>query len=181
MLRAAERRRLFYVYDTLTNSNTTKTANTANTEVNDHRQHRNLFANIAKRSRYFVVAPAKMDALSEIRGQVEVGSRYYEGAAAGTVMIGEAAECEAYRDLFGWPEAVIQIRPDGSDVTAVLNDLDSDPERVAAIGRRNAKEALLRHDWVYRWNEMFRVAGIKPSPRMAARERRLKDMADFAI
>jgi hypothetical protein len=179
MLRAAERRRLFYMYDTLTNSNTTKTANTANTEVNDHRQHRDLFANIAKRSRYFVVAPAKMDALSEIRGQVEVGSRYYEGAAAGTVMIGEAADCEAYRDLFGWPEAVIQIRPDGSDVTAVLSDLDSDPERVAAIGRRNAKEALLRHDWVYRWNEMFRVAGIKPSPRMVARERRLKDMAGF--
>jgi len=100
MLRAAERRRLFYMHDTLTNSNTTKTANTANTEVNDHRQHRDLFANIAKRSRYFVVAPAKMDALSEIRGQVEVGSRYYEGAAAGTVMIGEAADCEAYRDLF---------------------------------------------------------------------------------
>jgi hypothetical protein len=167
------------VYDTLTNSNTTKTANTANTEVNDHRQHRNLFANIAKRSRYFVVAPAKMDALSEIRGQVEVGSRYYEGAAAGTVMIGEVADCEAYRDLFGWPEAVIQIRPDGSDLTAVLSDLDSDPERIAAISRRNAKEALLRHDWAYRWNEMFRVAGIKPSPRMAARERRLKDMAGF--
>jgi hypothetical protein len=40
-------------------------------------------------------------------------------------------------------------------------------------------EALLRHDWVYRWNEMLRVAGIEPSPRMAARERHLKDMADF--
>jgi hypothetical protein len=26
---------------------------------------------------------------------------------------------------------------------------------------------------------MFRIAGIEPSPRMAARERRLKDMADF--
>ena len=138
-----------------------------------------LFANLAKRSQYFLVAPAKMDALSETRGQVEVGSRYYEGAAAGTVMIGEAADCEAYRDLFGWPEAVIQICPDGSDLTAVLSDLDSEPERTAAISRRNAKEALLGHDWVYRWNEMFRIAGIEPSPRMAARERRLKDMADF--
>jgi hypothetical protein len=80
---------------------------------------------------------------------------------------------------FGWPEAVIQICPNGSDLTAVLSDLDSDPERIAAISRRNAKEALLRHDWVYRWNEMFRVAGIEPSPHMAARERHLKDMADF--
>lgn len=120
-----------------------------------------------------------MDDVSGTRGQVEVGARYYEGAAAGTVMIGEAADCEAYRDLFGWPEAVIQICPDGSDLTAVLHDLDSDPERIAAISRRNAKEALLRHDWAYRWNQMFRIAGIEPSPRMATRERRLKDMADF--
>jgi hypothetical protein len=94
-------------------------------------------------------------------------------------MIGQAADCEAYRDLFGWPDAVVQICPDGSDVTAVLSDLDSDPERYAAISRRNAREALLRHDWAYRWNEMFRIAGIEPSPRMAARERRLRDMADL--
>jgi Glycosyl transferases group 1 len=120
-----------------------------------------------------------MGALSETRGQVEVGARYYQGAAAGTVMIGEAANCEAYRELFGWPEAVIQICPNGSDLTAVLSDLDSDPERIAAISRRNAKEALLRQDLVYRWNEMLRVAGIEPSPHMAARERHLKDMADF--
>ena len=171
LLRAAERGKLFYVYDTL--------AHTAATEVYDYRQHRNLFVNTAKRSRYFMVAPARMDDVSGTRGQVEVGARYYEGAAAGTVMIGEAADCEAYRDLFGWPEAVIQICPDGSDLTAVLHDLDSDPERIAAISRRNAKEALLRHDWAYRWNQMFRIAGIEPSPRMATRERRLKDMADF--
>ena len=104
----------------------------------------------------------------------------YEGAAAGTVMIGEAPDCEAFRELFGWPEVVIPIRADGSDIMAVLSDLGSDPERIPAIGRRNTKEALLRHDWAYRWNEMFRVAGIEPSPRMAARERRLKEMADFA-
>ena len=171
LLKAAQGGKFFYVYDTL--------AHTAATEVYDHRQHRNLFANTAKRSRYFMVAPARMDIPSDTRGQVEVGARYYEGAAAGTVMIGQAADCEAYRDLFGWPEAVIQICPDGSDVAAVLSDLDSDPERYAAISRRNAKEALLRHDWAYRWNEMFRIAGIEPSPRMAARERRLKDLADF--
>jgi len=76
-------------------------------------------------------------------------------------------------------EVVIQICPNASELAAVLSDLDSHPERIAAISRRNAKEALLRHDWVYRWNEMFRVAGIELSPRMAVRERRLKDMADF--
>jgi spore maturation protein CgeB len=172
MLKAAKRGELFYVHDTH--------LNLGNAEVYDHRQHRDLLANMAKRSRYFMVGAAKMDALDERRGQVEVGHRYYQGAAAGTVMIGEAPDCEAYRELFGWPQAVIQAEPDGSDIMAVLRDLGSDPERTAAIRRRNAKEALLRHDWVYRWNEMFRVAGIKPSPGIAARERHLKDIADFA-
>jgi hypothetical protein len=172
VLKAAERKQLFYVHDTI--------RNVADAIIHDHKQHRHLLASIAKRSRYFMVAPGKMDALYDTRGQVEIGSRYYEGAAAGTVMIGEAPDCEAYRELFGWPEAVIQIRPDGSDIMDVLNDLDSDPKRVAAISRQNAKEALLRHDWVYRWNEMFRVAGVEPSPRITARGRLLKDVADFA-
>ena len=93
------------------------------------------------------------------------------------MMIGDVPDCEAYRELFGWRDAVIQIQPDGSDVMAVLSNLRSDPGRLAAIRRRNIKEALLHHDWVYRWKEMFRMLGIKPSPRMAAREQQLKDMA----
>jgi hypothetical protein len=48
------------------------------------------------------------------------------------------------------------------------------------IGRRNAAEALLRHDWVYRWKEILRIAGLAPSPEMDARERRLKELAALA-
>jgi hypothetical protein len=172
ILKAAERRELFYLHDTVVNA--------AYPQVHNHQQHRLLFANIAKRSRYFIVAPAKMDALHETRGQIEIGYRYFEGTAAGTIMIGEAPDCDAYRELFGWPEVLIAIQPDGSDVLGVLGDLGSDPERMAAISRRNVKEALSRHDWVYRWKEMFRVAGIEPSPRMSAREQCLKDLADIA-
>jgi Glycosyl transferases group 1 len=171
MLKAAQRGEIFYVHDSHVGGGMT--------EVYDYRQHRELFANIAKRSRYFVVAAAKMDQTNYRQGQVEVGYRYYEGAAAGAVMIGDALDCDAYRELIGWPEAVIQMQPDGSDTMAVLNELSSDPERVAAISRRNTKEALLRHDWVHRWNEMFRLVGIEPSPRQAAREQRLRHLAHF--
>ena len=173
LLKGLERGKLFYVHDT--------TLGVANSEAHNYQQHRNLFANIAKRSRYFMVAPAKKNAVEETGGQVENGYRYFEGAAAGTVMIGEAPDCEAYRELFPWPEVVIQIQPDGSDITTVLRDLDSDPERTATIRKRNARQALSHHDWAYRWKEMFRIAGIEPSPRMAIRERRLKDVAEFAV
>ena len=171
LLTAAERGDIFYVYDSQVGGGLT--------EVYDHRQHRELLANIAKRSRYFVVATAKMDQPDHRQGQIEVGYRYYEGAAAGAVLIGDLPDCDAYRELLGWPEAVIRIRPDGSDTMAVLNELRSNPERVAAISTRNTREALLRHDWSHRWTEMFRIVGFDPSPRKAARDQRLKHLADL--
>jgi hypothetical protein len=170
MLNAAKRGEIFYLHDTHVGGGMIS--------VSDHRQHRDVFASIAKRSRYFMVAAAKMDQ-NDYKSQVEVGFRYFEGAAAGTVMIGEAPDCDAYKELFGWPEAVIQIAPDGSDAMAVLHELASEPERTAAIGRRNTREALLRHDWLHRWSEMFRIVGIQPSPREAFREQRLTHLADL--
>ncbi len=170
--RQQSEKNIFYLHDTHSSGGML--------EVSDYRQHRGHFANIAKRSRYFVAAAAKMDQTEYRQGQVEVGYRYYEGAAAGAVMIGEAPDCDGYRELFGWPEAVLQLRPDGSDTTAIIAELDSNPERTAAISRRNMNEARLRHDWMHRWSEMFRIIGIEPSPRRAAREERLNQLADFS-
>jgi hypothetical protein len=172
LLKAAGRRDIFYVHDTF--------AGLSLANVYDRRQHRDHFANLAKRSRYFMVAPGKIDCFGETRGQTEVAGRYFEGAAAGTVMLGQAPNCEAFQDMFPWPDAVIEIQPDGSDVIEVLARLGSEPERVSALGRRNAAEALLRHDWVYRWKEILRVVGLEPSPRMLERERRLKELAALA-
>jgi hypothetical protein len=172
LLRSAARSELFYVYDSY--------ADMARMVPTDHKQHRDLFASMAKRSKYFMVSPGKMDRLDETRGQMEVGYRYFEGAAAGAVMIGQAADCETFRELFPWRDAVIELKPDGSDTLAVLAELDSIPERVAAIGQRNAAESLLRHDWIHRWKRILQVAGLEPSSGMMAREARLKRLADAA-
>jgi hypothetical protein len=171
LLEVAERTDFFYVYDTFGGSMS---------DVLNYREHRDFFSNMAKRSRFFVVAPAKVGRSEETGGQVEIGARYYEGASAGTVMIGRAPECEAFQELFPWQDAVISLQGDGSDVIKVLSSLEAEPERISAISRRNAAEALLRHDWVYRWKEILRVAGIEPSPRMKLRERRLRDLADLS-
>jgi len=172
LLAQAASREMFYVYDTFPS---------IFTEVYDHRQHRDFYANLAKRSKYFMVAPGKMDAPEETQGQVTIGFRYYEGAAAGAVMIGQPPNCQEFQDMFGWRDVVIQVQPDGSDVQDVLAGLNLEPERVSKIRRRNGAEALLRHDWVYRWKKIFQVAGIEPSPRMVERERRLRELADLAL
>ena len=171
LLEAARRKDIFYVYDTFGGSMS---------NVLNYREHRDLFSNMAKRSRFFMVAPAKAGIPEETGDQVEIGARYYEGASAGTVMIGHVPECEAFQELFPWQDAVISLQADGSDVTKVLSSLEAEPERISAISRRNAAEALLRHDWIYRWKEILRVAGIEPSPRTKLREQRLRDLAELS-
>jgi hypothetical protein len=173
LLELASRKQIFYVHDTLQDV-------TSMRPINDQ-QHRELYANVAKRSRYFVVAPAKMNVPDHTEGESEVGYRYFEGVASGAVMIGQAPNCEHYEELFGWPDALVPIRPDGSDLSHVLASLDAMPARTAEIGRRNAAEGLLRHDWVHRWRTIWSIAGISPSAGMIAREHRLAELAAQAL
>ncbi len=172
LLKLAATKKIFYIYDTLDNAGYSKTP--------DYAQHRDLYANKAKRSRFFIVAPGKMNSPEETHGQVTLGFRYFEGLAAGAVLVGQAPDCEAYRRHFDWPQAVIEIQPDGSDVVEVFARLSADPERLREISCRNAEEALRRHDWVYRWREILGIAGLKPTPAMEAREKQLGELVELA-
>jgi Glycosyl transferases group 1 len=172
LLKLAEKNELFYLYDTL---------EMGRSIAPDYRQHRDLLANLAKRSRYFLVAPAKCDLPDETKGQVEIGFRYYEGSAAGAVMLGQAPDCEPFRRMFNWPDSVIEIKPDGSDVRDVLESLAKQPERLLQISSRNAAEALLRHDWAYRWSQILEIAGLSPTPALEARKRHLRQLAQTAL
>ena len=168
-MRQVAQKNLFYVYDTFLASDT---------QVKDHKKHREMFAEMVKRSRFFFVAPARMDQDWIINGQIEFGLRYFEAAAAGAVMIGQAPDCESFKLMFDWPDVVMDMQSDGSNVSDVLHLLESQPERLQVISRRNVAEVLLRHDWVYRWEKIFTIAGYDASPGMVERKNRLKAMAE---
>jgi hypothetical protein len=167
-LEIAEQHQLFYLYDTFTS---------ASVPVKNYQQHRDMFANLAKRTRYFIVAPAKVDSPKQTVDQVEIGARYFEAAAAGAILLGQAPKCKHFDELFNWPDAVIEIQPDGSDVAQVLASLEAQPERLSEISRRNRIESLLRHDWLYRWKQILNIAGLAPTPRLGIRENKLQTMA----
>ena len=95
---------LFYLHDTISNA--------ANTSALNYREHRQQMANVAKRSRFFTVAPAYFTDPGKTGGQVEIGPRFYEGAAAGAVLLGEPVDCEAYRQFFDWPDATVAVKRD---------------------------------------------------------------------
>jgi Glycosyl transferases group 1 len=157
---------LFYLHDSIGGS-----------QAIDSKQHRALFANIAKRTRYFIVNPGKIDEPKKTGGQIEVSNRYFEGAASGTVMVGERPNNEAFEELFDWPEAVTRLPYDSQDIDTIIRDLDADPERQERIRRAGVIQALTRHDWVYRWEAILNTVGLEPLQRLQERRDRLRRLA----
>ena len=114
-------------------------------------------------------------------GRDEISGRFYEGAAAGTVMLGEAPRTAEFHAQFDWPDAVIPLPFDSPDVGGVLAELSQDPERLARISRDNVRNAALRHDWTHRLRTVFETVGLTPTKAMLERERRLEAIAAVAL
>lgn len=172
LLRLRQRDGLFYLHDSYDPHDKQEWC------TSDHREHRMLCADLIQRSQYFVVNPAKMDCTAETAGQQEIGYRFFEGAAGGSVMIGRPVDSDLFRRGFNWPDAVVSIPSDGSDIAGFLADLNRQSERLEAARCNNLRGTLLRHDWVYRWEAMLQALGIKAHPKLEQRKQRLATLAE---
>ena len=170
LMKMASEDGVFYLYDS-----------TSTDQVLDPTEHRVLFANVSKRSRYFIVNPGLIDR-PDIRGtQIEIGNRYFEAAASGSILLGERPQNGEFEKFFNWPGALIDLPYDSPDVGKTLRELDKQPERQNAMRQMNIQQALLRHDWVYRWEAILKAAGIVPLPQLEARKEQLKGLAARVI
>ena len=142
--------------------------------VIDPREHRLLFANLLKRSRYFIANRAWADQPELTRGKDEIAARFYEGAAAGTVMLGEPPDTEDFRSQFDWEDAVVPTPFHAPDIAEVVHALDRDAARTERIRIAGVVNSLRRHDWSERLERILKVAGIAATPAMRARSERLQ-------
>jgi hypothetical protein len=166
ILKMAEEDDLFYLYDSMSAD-----------QVLNPTEHRMLFANLLKRSRYFIVNPGLIDR-PDIRGtQIEIGNRYFEAAAAGSILLGQRPLNGQFEQLFDWPDALIDLPYNSPDVAKVMTELDRQPERQDAIRQMNVQQALLRHDWCYRWEAILKAAGLRALPQLNARKEALRKLA----
>jgi hypothetical protein len=157
---------LFYLHDS-----------TSAHQVLDPTEHRILFANVLKRSRYFVVNPGLIDR-PDVRGtQIEIGNRYFEGAASGSILLGERPLNGEFEKLFDWPDALIDLPYNSPDVAKLLRELDEQPNRQSTMRQMNMQQSLLRHDWCYRWEAILKAVGSAPLPQLEARKNRLRSLA----
>jgi glycosyl transferase family 1 len=175
LARLAKDRRIFYYYDTVAASGHGQRQRTFH--VDSASEHRLLLASLLQRSRFFIANRALVNEADITMGQDEISGRFYEGAAAGTVMLGEAPRTEEFRTQFDWADAVIPLPFDSPDVGRALAELNSDPQRLARISRDNVRNAALRHDWVHRLRTVFETVGVPPTQEMLERESRLEAIA----
>ena len=98
-------------------------------------------------------------------GKEEISGRFYEGVAAGTVLLGEPPRSDHFRAQFDWEDAVIHLPFDSPDAVRILESLDADPNRLARIRRLRT---------------VYETVGLRPTPKMLAREDRLRALAAMA-
>src|SRR5262249_11959103 len=164
LLEEAERQQSFYYYDTVAASGADLKQRTF--RVDSPREHRRMLATILKHSCYFFANRSFVNQPEFTAGRDEISARFYEGAAAGTVMIGEAPRTDEFKRQFDWPDAAIHVPFDSPDIGRILADLNSDPERLQAVRRNNVREAALRHDWLNRIQVVFSTLGLTPTEEM---------------
>jgi hypothetical protein len=167
LLKLVQQDGIFYLHDSI-----------AGIQNLNSKEHRALFANCAKRTRYFIVNPGLIDQPEKRGNQIEIGNRYFEGAASGAIMVGERPDNEYFPTLFDWPEAVTHLPYNSNEIDVVMRDLDRDPERQERIRRTGVSEALKRHDWAYRWERILETVGLQPMPKMQERKDRLRRLAE---
>lgn len=171
LLKMAGRNKIFYMYDTI---------HSGDMYPQNPDEHRSLIANIMKRSRYLLANTAKIDRPFETHGQIEIGYRFYEGAAAGAVMIGEVPENQAFDEEFDWPNAVIPMPFDAANINEIMAELDSQPSVIEDIRRNSVIRSLERNDWAYCWEKVLDLAGLESTPEFEARKKKLKRLATMA-
>jgi len=175
LLLQAQARKIFYCYDTVAASGIDERQRTF--RVDSASEHRLLLASMLQRVRYYLASRARVNDPEYTRGHDEISARFYEGAAAGAVLIGEEPKLDIFAQQFDWPDAVIHAPFDSPDIMQILAPLNSNPERLARIRRANIVNAALRHDWLHRLNTVFDTFHLAPTPAMQLRQQQLQALA----
>lgn len=168
LLELAETENFFYFYDY---------KSWADLRNDRHQSHRTLIANTIKNSRYFITNYAKINQPEQTQGQVEIGYRFFEGAAAGSVLIGCPPNSKVFKDYFHWDNAIIPIAFNEPNIAKVIAKLDRQPELLEQIRTSNVVNSLRQHDWVYRWEQVLTELGLPITAKMKERKIFLQGLA----
>ena len=177
LLKMSEAKGTFYYYDTVQVASAGNAPRLTTFRVSSPREHRLLYANLLKRSRYFIANRAWADCPAKADAGDGIAARFYEGTAAGAVLLGLPPASAEFREQFGWSGAITSMPFDAPQVAEVIAELERDPDQLEQIRVNNVVNALLHHDWSYRFRTVLEVLRLAPPEGLLERERRLRDLA----
>ena len=165
LLKKAAENKIFYFYDT----------GSGNKAIN-FKQHRLLLSNITKRSKFFLINYGKFDQPQVVGNEYIIGSRFFEGAASGNIMIGTLPRSNDFNKMFHWEDAVIPAGKDGDDIVGIINELNQQSDRLRIIRGKNVSEMLKYHDWSARWELVLNTAKLEPLTKFYDRKKYLNTL-----
>jgi hypothetical protein len=142
----------------------------------DYRKNRENLSKMMSRSKFFVVNLAKFDCPEDIGIQEEIGFRYFEGAAAGNVIVGPIPNNPNFKKHFPWKESVVELPKDSIDIPDFMKDLKTDADRLARISFDNVKGSLEMHDYVHRWEAIVEGCGLEIPSGIQLRKEKLQEL-----
>ncbi len=150
----AKRSQRFYLYDTAIRS-----------DPEDMADHRDQFRSRLTATKIAIVLPAKINRGDEIRKQHEVGFRFFECLAAGTVLVGEPPRTHV-ADGSAWAGRTRSCRSIPSAISngrwTICSGTTAGDARISA---RNTRESLCRHDVAHRCGEDARAPRLAETAR----------------
>lgn len=138
--------------------------------LDDYSANRKYLSDILKRTLFFEVNPAKFDGVVESKHQHEFGYRYFEGIAAGCILVGLENRNPNFKKVFPWEDVLIELPTKANEIVPFLLDLYARKDRLHQISRANTRGALLYHDFAYRWERTLKAVGLKPTGKLLQRK-----------
>jgi len=167
LYRWAQANKRFYQFDTFAPQR----------NVTDPTEHRQFTADMIQRTKFFIANKAQMTNSALTGGQEDLSFRFFEGAAAGAVLLGHRPDIPAFHENFNWPDATIHVPAHSKDLPQHIEALEKDPERTRKIRQNNVVHSLQRHDWVYRWEALLHDLGFPLGEKIMARKHHLATRA----
>jgi hypothetical protein len=125
----------------------------AGAEVYSVRDHIVLLNRLLERSKISLCFEGGY--LARFQGRSPLLYRWFEGWAAGCVIVGRKPLDKGVETLMGWQDSTIAIPENPHEVIPFFEALLDDEARLKEISWRNYVECRLRHDWRYRLQDLF--------------------------
>ena len=148
------------------------------TELRDWRRYRAIFWQILRQSRLSMAYDHLYYNPSGTNEITYVGPRWFEGLAAGTVVVGKTPQAPDVPRLLDWEDATIDLPDEAEPAVQAIRDLLADRSRLEAAIRRNIVNMSLKHDWRHRAVDMLNLLGLDVPGKLTDQIGELKDRAE---